>query len=142
MLAVALIAVAQPLKAQFRNIPGEVTNAFKEKYPEATDVSWNDKVTSFQASFALDGHRYEARFKKDGKWEETEKAINFEDLPMAVQEAFNASEYKKWNLRTVAYIENSVGGKEYRIYVKNDTVKRKYLYYGEDGKFLRDSYKI
>lgn len=142
MLALTFLAGVKPLKAQFRDIPAAVTNAFKQKYPNATDVSWDDKVTSFQSKFSMDGKRFEARFKKDGSWEVTEKAILFNELPNPVQESFNASEYKKWTLRTVAELENSQGGKEYRIYVRNNTVQRKYLYYGEDGKFLRDSYKL
>ena len=142
VMALAFIVAAKPLKAQFRDIPAAVTNAMKEKYPNATEISWEDKVSSFQAKFLNDGKRQEARFKKDGTWEVTEKAILFEELPSAVQEAFNASEYKKWTLRTVAHLENSEGGKEYRVYVRNNTVQRKYLYYGEDGKLLRESYKL
>ena len=142
VMAVAFMVTARPVKAQFRDVPAAVTNAMKAKYPNATDVSWEDKVSSFEAKFLNDGKRQEARFKKDGTWEVTEKAILFEEMPSVVQEAFNASEYKKWTLRTVAYLENNQGGKEYRIYVRNNTVQRKYLYYGEDGKFLRESYNL
>jgi hypothetical protein len=142
VLAMALIVAAKPLKAQFRDIPAAVTNAMKEKYPNAKDISWEDKVSSFQAKFLLDGKTQEARFKKDGTWEVTEKAILFEEMPKAVQDAFNASEYKKWTLRTVAELDNNQGGKEFRIYVRNNTVNRKYLYYGADGKLLRDAYNL
>jgi hypothetical protein len=142
LMAAAFLVVAKPTKAQFRDIPAAVTSAMKEKYPNATEISWDDKVSYFQAKFLLDGKRQEARFKKDGTWEVTEKAILFDEMPSAVQEAFNASEYKKWTLRTVAALENSQGGKEYRVYVRNNTVQRKYLYYGEDGKLLRESYKL
>jgi hypothetical protein len=142
VMAIAFIVVAKPVKAQFRDIPAAVTTAMKQKYPNATDISWDDKVTYFQSKFLLDGKRQEARFKKDGTWEVTEKAILFDELPTPVQESFNASEYKKWTLRTVAELENSQGGKEYRVYVRNNTVQRKYLYYSQDGKFLRDAYKL
>jgi hypothetical protein len=141
-MAVTFLVAAKPLKAQFRDIPAAVTSAMKEKYPNATEVSWEDKVNYFQAKFLDEGKRQEARFKKDGKWEVTEKVLLFEELPSAVQEAFNASEYKKWTLRTVAALDNSEGGKEFRVYVRNNTVQRKYLYYGEDGKLLRESYKL
>lgn len=142
IIAIALIVATKPLQAQFRDIPSAVTNAMKEKYPKATDIKWEDKVSSFQAKFLLDGKTQEARFKKDGTWEVTEKAILFEEMPKVVQDAFNASEYKKWTLRTVAALENNQGGKEFRIYVRNNTVNRKYLYYGEDGKLLRDAYNL
>ena len=142
VMAIALIAVVKPLKAQFRDVPAAVTNAMKDKYPNAKDISWEDKVSSFQAKFLMDGKTHEARFKKDGTWEVTEKAILFEEMPKAVQDAFNASEFKKWTLRTVAELNNNQGGNEFRIYVRNNTVNRKYLYYGVDGKLLKEAYNL
>ena len=62
IMAIALIVAIKPLKAQFRDIPAAVTNAMKEKYPKATDIKWEDKVSSFQAKFLLDGKTQEARF--------------------------------------------------------------------------------
>ena len=66
----------------------------------------------------------------------------FDELPPVVKEFLEVSEFYKWAIRTVAALENSQGGKEFRIYVRNNTVQRKYLYYGEDGKLLRDSYNL
>jgi hypothetical protein len=79
--------------AQFRSIPSAVTNSFKEKYPTAADVKWDDKVSSFQGKFLLDSASYEARFDRHGVWQETERAITFEQLPEAVKRSFEASKY-------------------------------------------------
>lgn len=128
--------------AQFRDIPGAVTNAFKAKYPSATNVQWDDRVTNFQAKFLQDSATYEARFNKDGTWVETEKAITFDALPDAVKSAFRSSKYSDYEVRTVAEIEKSNGGKEIRLYIRDNVVKRKYLYYSPDGTFLRDDTKI
>ncbi len=128
--------------AQFRDIPGAVTNAFKAKYPEATNVQWDDRVTNFQAKFLKDSATYEARFNKDGTWVETEKAITFESLPDAVKSAFRSSKYSDYEVRTVAEIEKANGGKELRLYIRDNVVKRKYVYYSPDGTFLRDDTKI
>lgn len=142
MMSAVFVIASQSVSAQLRSVPAEVTTAFANKYPHASDISWSDKVSSFQATFKDDGATCEARFNKDGVWKETEKAITLEQLPSSVQESFNSSKFKDWNLRTVAKIDKSDGGSEYRIYVKNDTVKRKYLYYSEDGKLIREAYKI
>jgi hypothetical protein len=128
--------------AQFRDIPGAVTNAFKAKYPEATNVQWDDRVTNFQAKFIKDSATYEARFDKNGTWIETEKAITFDALPEAVKSAFRSSKFADYTIRTVAEIEKANGGKELRLYIRDNVVKRKYLYYSPDGTFLRDDTKI
>ncbi len=128
--------------AQFRNIPSEVTTAFKEKYPEATRVSWEDRISNFQAKFVMDDVTYEARFDKNGNWQETEKDMKFDDLPDAVKSAFRSSKFRDYTIRTVAYIENNSGGTEYRLYVRDNVLQRKYLYYAEDGTFLKDETKI
>ena len=128
--------------AQFRDIPGAVTNAFKAKYPEATNVQWDDRVTNFQAKFLKDSATYEARFDKNGTWIETEKAITFDALPEAVKSAFRSSKYSDYSIRTVAEIEKANGGKELRLYIRDNVLKRKYVYYSPDGTFLRDDTKI
>ena len=129
--------------AQFRSIPSAVTNSFKEKYPAAADVKWDDKVTSFQGKFLLDSASYEARFDRHGVWQETERAITYEQLPEAVKQSFEASKYfKKFGVRATAEIEKSNGGKEFRIFIRNNWMMRKFVYYDADGKFLHDALKI
>jgi hypothetical protein len=142
LLSVFLSFAANDLLAQIRDIPAAVTTAFKTKYPDARDVSWDDKVTSFQANFKTDDGTYEARFTKDGIWKETERRIELAQLPDAVKNAFDNSKFKDWSLKTVSEVESGSGGKEYRIFVKNKTVKRKYLIYNESGELIREAYKL
>ena len=142
IMATFFIVGSQLVHAQLRDVPASVTNSFKAKFPDAKDIKWSDKVTSFQATFLSGGHTYEARFDNDGNFKESEKAISFDDLPAPVKETFNGSKFKDWNLRTVAEIQTSDGSTEYRIYLKDKTVNRKYLFYDASGKLLRDEYKI
>ncbi len=128
--------------AQFRNIPGAVTNAFTQKYPAATNVEWDDRISSFQAKFIKDNATYEARFDKNGNWLETEKAITYDALPESVKSSFKSSKFNDFTVRTVAEIEKANGGKEFRLYIRDNVVKRKYLYYTPEGTFLREDTKI
>lgn len=141
MLAVVVLT-SNNLSAQFRDIPASVTNAFKEKYPEAKDISWEDRVTAFQAKFNMNDANYEARFNKDGNWLETEKHILMDELPSAVRESFQSSKFSDWSDPSAAMIQKGNGGTEYRIFVTNNTVKRKYLYFSEDGKLLKEAFKL
>lgn len=128
--------------AQFRNIPAAVTTAFQQKYPSAQNVSWEDRVSNFQAKFVQDNVMYEARFDKNGSWVETEKNMKFDELPGAVKSAFRSSKFRDYTIRTVAHIERSNGTKEYRLFIRDNVVQRKYLYYKEDGTLLKEDTKI
>ena len=67
--------------AQVRKIPSEVTEAFKQKYPSATNVEWRDKLSNFSAAFESENEHYEARFNNKGEWQLTENEIDESDLP-------------------------------------------------------------
>ena len=79
-----VIAMYSSADAQIRKIPAEVTDAFKEKYPNASSVEWKDKLTNFVAVFTEDSIQYEARFNKRGVWKDTEHAIDTDELPAEV----------------------------------------------------------
>ncbi|MGZ5254951.1 MAG: PepSY-like domain-containing protein [Flavitalea sp.] len=136
------LVITLTVSAQFRDIPGAVTNAFKEKYPTATNASWDDRISSFQAKFKMDGATYEARFDKIGTWIETEKEIRFDDVSEGVKSAHRASKFSDYTIRGVAEIEKANGAKEIRLHLRESAIKRKYVYYTPDGKFLRDDTKI
>ena len=57
--------------AQFRRIPGNVTDSFKLRYPSAHDVTWEDKITAFQASFVPWTLQtvMTARYSSKGEWQ-------------------------------------------------------------------------
>ena len=74
--------------AQVRKIPSEVTEAFKQKYPGATNVEWRDKLSSFSAEFEEDNVHYQARFNSKGEWQLTENEIEEADLPDAVKDGY------------------------------------------------------
>jgi len=130
--------------AQIRKIPSEVTNAFKDKYPSASDVTWKDKLTSFQASFTNNGEKMTAWFTKDDGWKETEVSKDFESLPAAVKDGFSKSKYntEDWKKGSVTEIVTSDGGIQYKIYVEKSIVAKKFLYFGKDGQLQKEKIGI
>src|SRR6476619_1919308 len=72
--------------AQIRKVPAEVTDAFKAKYPDAKNVEWKDKVTSFQADFKLNDAEMTTDFSPKGEWQETAKKMDYDALPGAVKD--------------------------------------------------------
>lgn len=128
--------------AQIRKIPAEVTEAFKTRYPHAEKVSWKDNLSNFEAQFILNGYEMNADFNSKGEWQDSEKKLKFEELPVAVQDGFSKSKYADWEKIAVAELEKNGDALQYRIYVKKSTLEKKYLFFDTNGKLLRDAIKI
>jgi hypothetical protein len=54
LLTLGSLFMVGQASAQFRSIPGIVTDSFKVRYPTAKSVRWADKVSAFQATFFVD----------------------------------------------------------------------------------------
>src|SRR5258708_12800222 len=100
MLISGFLFMTVAANAQFRKIPGAVTDAFKVKYPSAQTVSWEDKVSAFQASFVIDGETYSARYTSKAEWLGSQKKIQEDKLPSAVKDGLAKSKYADWEVKT------------------------------------------
>ena len=139
-LFVLVLAAVSVTSAQLRKIPSEVTNAFKAKYPDATNVSWKDKITVFQASFVNDGQEMKADFSSNNGWQETAVRKSFEQLPEDVLDGFEKSKYNEWThgeyFFEILKNDNSV---QYRIYVEKNAIQKKFLFFNTKGQLERES---
>lgn len=128
--------------AQIRKIPLEVTEAFRQKYPDATNVEWRDKLNNFSAVFEFDKEEYEAKFNSKGEWQLTENEIEESGLPEVVKDSYDKSKYADWEIGTMHKIELSDGTFQYRIEsIKND-IRKKNLYFNSEGRLLKDRITI
>jgi hypothetical protein len=134
-----ICASAIPAFAQFRKVPAEVTEALKSKYPDASNVSWKDKISVFVASFDMDNEKYEARFDEKGEWKSTTKEISKDALPEEVKDGLEKSKYADWDLNDVYSIELPDDVMQYRLQVAKNDVQKKNLLFNSDGKLLRDN---
>ncbi len=134
-----VLCVSTAAFAQIRKIPADVTNAFTAKFPGATNVSWADKVTGFEATFDFNSHKQQATFSSKGTWKKTEVTISEEETPSAVKDGLQKSKYNDWEDRTYVLLTESGGKEFYRIYVKKNDLQKKYLYFNKDGQLVKDS---
>jgi hypothetical protein len=132
------VVVSNTSFAQIRKIPAEVTSSFTAKYPQATEVEWRDKLTSFAASFNIDGTDYVATFSNKGEWENTEQGFDQNDLPKPVQDGFEKSKYADWDVNQVIKIEMPDDVIQYRIEVSKGDINKKNLYFNSNGRMLKD----
>lgn len=125
--------------AQLRKVPAAVTEAFKEKYPDTKNAEWKDKLSAFQVSYEMGGGKYNARFTGKGEWLQTEKEIDEAALPAGVRDGFDKSKFTAWELKSVSRIESKDNQVQYRLLVKKSGVEKKYLYFNEEGKLVKDA---
>lgn len=126
--------------AQLRKVPAEVTNALKAKYPNAQNVEWKDKLTYFEASFTDNESELSADFSNNGEWRETDKKMDFDNLPAEVKDGLKKSKYADWTTGSVTMIEKSDKSVQYKIYVeKSSIIQKKFLYFNKGGQMVRDT---
>ena|SRR5258707_9982945 len=125
--------------AQFRSVPGQVTDSFKVKYPIAQSVSWRDNVGSFQATFKQDSGTYVAKYSSKGEWQSTETKIKTDAIPAAVKDGLSKSKYADWKVGSVT-VRYLPGNKTvYIIFASKSDLSRRNLTFASDGQLLKDS---
>jgi hypothetical protein len=138
-LSAAMMLMACSSFAQLRKIPAEVTEALKAKYPEASNVTWKDKLSVFAAAFVINGEKMEARFNSKGEWQSTEIEIADNDLPEEVRDGLNKSKYSEWEVKSVVHIDLPDDKVEFRIQVAKSDVQKKNLLFNSEGQLLKDN---
>jgi hypothetical protein len=129
--------------AQFGKIPVEATNAFKTKYPEATNVSWKSGLSNYRATFDLNNIHYTAEFNSTAQWVKTEGKLTYDKLPKEVSDSFHKGLYSKWERNEMVKIEQKDKEAEYRIKVKKPGgLTGKYLFFNATGQLLREAVTI
>ena len=142
VLIVLLFLGATTSFAQVRKIPSEVTEAFRQKYPSATNVEWRDKLSTFSAIFESDSIQYEARFNSKGEWQLTENEIEESDLPEVVKDSYDKSKYADWEIGSIHKIELPDASFQYRIETIKSDVRKKNLVFNSEGRLLKDRITI
>lgn len=141
-VVICLFVLVSPAAAQLRKIPAEVTDALATRYPDAKEVEWKDKLSSFSATFTENGTHYQAFFGNKGEWQSTEQEIEQAALPPAVKDGFAKSKYADWNLSRVIKIELPDDAVQYRLEIGSGDIKKRNLYFNNEGRLVKDRLTI
>ena len=116
--------------------PEAVLKAFKQKFPDATNVKWGkESKTEWEASFILDDNlSASANFSTSGDWLETEKEIPVTRIPEVIVSAIQKAD-KNSKIVGGAVIENSKSETIYEADVKTG-FKKKEVFYKPDGSII------
>lgn len=136
----AFLFISAP--AQFRKIPSEVTKALETKYPSASQISWKDNVSNFEASFSDHTYEMTAQFNSKGAWLESTTKIPKEHAPGEVLDGLKKSKYADWETGEHTYkIERPKDYIRYRFRVTKG-IEKKYLYFNKKGKLEKEALTI
>ena len=136
LIFVLLLACSDSALSAQGGVPEVVTKSMLDKYPGAKKVKWNrDRNDSHEAHFQLDGIKYRADFNPDGSWIETERSLDWGDLPEAVQDAIK-TEYKKDDIVELELTDNAKKGKFYDVEIDPKGEKKFDIEYRVDGSKL------
>jgi len=113
-------------------VPVKVQDAFKIKFPAATNVKWSkENAKEYEAEFKLNNTTVSANFGTDGTWTETETTIPASELPAPITNAVN-KKYPGAKITLTERIEKPGGKVLYEVNV-NAKGKKKELEMNPDG---------
>ncbi|MBO9564137.1 MAG: PepSY-like domain-containing protein [Niastella sp.] len=139
LILVLTFALTNNALAQVRSVPATVTEAFKSKYPSASNVEWKDKLSGFTATFDNNGGHYEARFNNKAAWQYTEEKVGEAGLPAAVKDGYAKSKWAEWKIESVTKIELPGDKVQYRVLVVKSDLQKKNLLFNSEGRLLKDN---
>lgn len=134
--ALAFSACSDDDKNDGITVPEAISNALKAKYPSATGVEWEQKGAYYVADCWVDGKETEVWFDANASWKLTETQISWDNLPAAVQTAFNGSEFAQWKREEVVWLQYPVSPMQYVIEVEKNNMEYQ-LFYAEDGGLIQ-----
>jgi hypothetical protein len=130
---------SQASYAQIGKIPDAVTQAFEEKYPDASEATFVNKLVETDVSFQIKNVHYKARFSNKGEWLATLQESSFAELPEVVQDGFHKSKYADWDIESVYILFQPDKPIAYRLGVSRNAIQKKNLYFNSKGRLLHDN---
>ena len=142
MLFVTIAVLVNMSFAQIREIPKPVEEAFAKQYNGATHISYSDQIVRVDVYFELNGEKMVASYSNKGTWKQTEKDLSFEKLPDDVKDGFHKSKYADRDIEETKILYFPGDTLQYRIKTKKSGVEKKYLFFNDKGRLLRESITI
>lgn len=121
------------------SLPAKIETAFKNMYPKATDVEWEQMAGCYVAEFIMNDQELDVWFDNDAQWVMTETDVeSLEKVPAPVAEAFMNSTMSNMRLRDVRIITFPKHPTVIVIEVEQYNSDEEFqLFYAPDGKLLQ-----
>ena len=98
-------------------VPVLISRAFRSRFPVASQESWEKESKAvYEVVFFYENKRQSASFDTSGTWLETETSIKFNQLPHAVNAAFN-KQFGGFNVQESIQVETPDKGTIYELVI-------------------------
>ena len=125
--------------SQVTKVPQVAKDNFARQYPEAREINWDNDVINVSVRFELNGERMNAEYSNKGIWKKTEKDWDYDKLPDDVKDGFDKSKYADREVveTVIVYLPGDV--QQYRLKVEKNDLQKKYLFFDDDGRLIREA---
>lgn len=136
---IALVFLFNLSFAQVTKVPQIARDNFAKQYPKAENAEWTNAIISVNVQFELNGKSMNAEYNNKGIWKSTLQDESYDQLPSAVQDGFKKSKYSDREVTDTKIIYYPGDVIQYRIKAEKNDVEKKYLFFDENGRMLRES---
>lgn len=138
-LVVIMAVFVNNAMAQITKVPQAAKDNFEKQYPKAVNVEWYNDIISATVLFEIDDESMNAEYNNKGIWKSTEKTIAYEKLPATVVDGFKKSKYGDRTISETKIIYYPGDVKQYRIKAEKNDIEKKYVFFDEKGRLVRDN---
>lgn len=124
----------------YNDVPSQILNNFKAKYPNVNNVEWERKGNYYVADFTYNMDDMDVWFSASDSsiaMIENDYGKNMFRIPGEVSKAFAESEYGYWTVDDIKYYERTKSNSFYLIEVEKTGQKDMDLYYNPDGTLIK-----
>ena len=125
--------------SQVTKIPQSAKDNFAKQYPKAANAEWDNDVVNVNVRFELEGDQMNAEYNNKGHWKSTIRDFDYDKLPAPVIDGFKKSKYAEREVTDTKMIYYPANEVKYRLKVEKNDVEKKYLFFDENGRLLRDA---
>jgi hypothetical protein len=92
--------------------------------------------------FTQNGEKMKASYTSKGRWKETEKDWNFEQLAENIKDGFSKCKYAEWQVSETKVVYRPGGVERYRVKVDKNDIQKKYLFFNKTGRLMEEQITI
>ncbi len=136
---IALVFLFNNGFAQITKVPQTAKDNFTKQYPAAENIEWSNDIINVNVRFDLNGESMNAEYNNKSIWKSTLKDELFDKLPATVLDGFKKSKYAERTVSDTKIIYYPGNVIQYRLKAEKNDVEKKYLFFDENGRLVRDA---
>lgn len=135
MVAILIAVSAFSQKSDGKEIPSQVLNDFKTKFPTATKVKWDKDKEKIEVEFINDETKMEVEYLNNA-WKKTEWELKIDFTPQKIKD-YVKQFYALYKIKEVNFTDNNAGERLYEVEIAKKKKDKLTLIFDISSNFLR-----